>query len=144
MTRFFSPSTRGFYDEDLHRDMPPDAVELADDAYEALLAAQAEGQSIAVVANSVQAIEPPPPTPDAQLAIVRARRGRLLAATDAMVTVPDFPISETRRAELIVWRARLRDVPAALDPAAPFDTVAWPDPPAWMDDRGKIIAVEAN
>ena len=43
---YYAPSTGGFYDTDIHGDIPADAVEITSDKHAALLAAQAVGQAI--------------------------------------------------------------------------------------------------
>lgn len=48
---FYSKSTNGFYDNNLHENMPQDAVTVSDDTYQSLLAAQATGQVISADAN---------------------------------------------------------------------------------------------
>jgi hypothetical protein len=48
MTKKYSPSTKGFYSDDLHTtaQIPTDAVEVSDDLYTALFAAQSKGKVI--------------------------------------------------------------------------------------------------
>lgn len=64
---------------------------------------------------------------DKVLATVRAHRNGLLAATDAMVSVPDFPITAPQKAALIAYRQALRDLPSL--PIA-FGVIPWPTWPA--------------
>lgn len=144
MTSFFDAATGGFFDDSLHKDIPPTAIPLTDEAYLALLAAQGDGKLLTVVDGAVKAVLAPPPAPETQLEIIRRRRNRLLAATDKILSVPDFPISQDRRAALFHWRAALRDLPASLDAAAPFDSLAWPTRPDWLDECGEITAAETN
>jgi len=140
MTCFFSPAVGGFFDDALHRDLPLDAIQISAASHRELLEAQAEGKLIAVVAGEVQAIAPPPPSPTDQLAIIRRQRDRLLAVTDKLVAVSDFPITAAQREELLPWREALRDLPSTLDLAAPFDSVIWPARPAWLDESGEIVS----
>lgn len=46
MTLFYSPSTRGFYDSDIHPAVPDDAVKISRDMHHKLLQAQVEGHVI--------------------------------------------------------------------------------------------------
>lgn len=66
MTMFYSGSTRGFYDSDIHGSaIPEDAVEISADDYRALLSAQSQGSVIEADANGMPvAVVPPPPTLD--------------------------------------------------------------------------------
>ena len=59
-------------------------------------------------------------------AALRTERDRRLLLTDREIALPDFPISATRRAALLIYRQTLRDLPEnTTDPLAP----AWPVPP---------------
>lgn len=166
MDYFFSPSTGGFYNEPIHgarliaeplserqikagrtarylpnpaTKIPADAVAVDEATWRRLLAAQGEGKTIVVKAGRAEAVDPDPPSAADQLAIIRTRRNRLLAATDTMVAVPDYPITAEQRAELIAWREALRDVTAALDPAAPLDSAQWPARPSWIGENGEKL-----
>lgn len=57
MSRFYSPSTRGFYGL-FGVAPPPDAIEISDDQHAALMAAQAAGKVITVQGGVVVAVEP--------------------------------------------------------------------------------------
>lgn len=163
MPRYFSPSTGGFYVEAIHGArliaeqlsaaqiaarrkprmvanprtlIPADAVAVEQDEYDALMAAQADGQCIIARGGQPVAADPLPPSPDVQLANIRAKRNRLLAATDMMVAAPDYAINADERAELLAWRAALRDIMAAADAADPISTIAWPVAPDWLAAHG--------
>jgi hypothetical protein len=43
---FYSKSKEGFYDSEIHLEMPKDAIEISQEVYQALFAAQANGQEI--------------------------------------------------------------------------------------------------
>ena len=153
MTTFYSPSTGGFYDEAVHGPrlikadptageraagrtrartidnpdclIPADARSLSDKEYQALMDAQESGQMIAVRAGKLVAADRPPPSAEAARVAFRRRRDRLLARTDPMVAVPDYPISAERRDELLAYRRALRDAPAAAE---------WPTAPDWFGE----------
>lgn len=57
----FSKSTRGFYDPDINRLIPDDAIEIDRDAYLALIGGQSEGKLIAVDAAGVLVLSDQPP-----------------------------------------------------------------------------------
>lgn len=44
--KYYSPSTKGFYNSKIHNNIPPDAIFLSDEEYNDLLAAQSEGKVI--------------------------------------------------------------------------------------------------
>lgn len=163
MQHFFSPSSGGFYNEAIHGNqliaepqtkaqiaagrkpryrknpdcsIPADAIEVDHATWQELLAAQGEGKVIVVQTGRVVAVDPPPPPAEVQLAQIRARRDRLLQATDVMLSAPDYPISAEQREELVAWRAILRDFPAEIAPMLPIDTVEWPEAPGWLADKG--------
>lgn len=126
MNRFYSAAAGGFYLEGIH-DIPADAVAVSDEAFAALMDAQAEGQSIVAGADGAPVAVPRAFTPDEVLAQIRAQRDRLLAACD-FTQLPDSPLTEAQRAAWAEYRAALRDLPetCAADPAA----VVWPQKPA--------------
>ena len=162
MEHFFSPSTGGFYNEAIHGPrqiaepqtekqikagrqpryvanprcmIPADAVAVDQATWTGLLAAQGDGKAIVVRAGVPVAVARLQ-SAEEQLAAIRAKRDRLLAATDAMVTVPDYPLTEEQRAELVAWRAILRDFPAEIAPMLPLDAVVWPKAPGWLAGKG--------
>lgn len=162
---FFSPSTGSWFNEAIHGPrqladplteaqikagrkpryrpnpacaIPADAIAVDESRWMALLTAQGEGKVISIEAGRVVAIDPVP-TAEEQLAAIRARRDRLLLATDPMVTVPDYPITEEQRAELLAWRQALRDFPDLVAPTLPSADVEWPPRPSWIGERGEKL-----
>lgn len=144
MEIYFSPALAGFVTDATLGPIPDDAISVTEEQWVQLLEAQADGKAIVCLDGQVFAQEPAGPSPDAQMEIIRTMRDGLLRASDAMVGVPDFPISEVRRTELIAWRAQLRDLPAQIDPAAPLDTVQWPARPTWLGENAEVITPEQN
>lgn len=70
---YFSKSTGGFYDDDIHTSIPADAVEVDPDDHQALIEAQAQGKSIEADANGKPfAADPPPPSQSQQIAMLTA------------------------------------------------------------------------
>jgi len=60
MAKFYSASTKGFYDNTFHQTMPGDAVAVTDEAYAALFEAQAAGKIIQPDSNgNPEAVMPP-------------------------------------------------------------------------------------
>jgi hypothetical protein len=46
MTKLYSKTTKGFYDSEIHKIMPEDAVTITDEQYQSLLAQQSQGMAI--------------------------------------------------------------------------------------------------
>lgn len=164
---FFSPSTGGWYNEAIHGArqiadpltekqiaakrlpkyrpnpdcaIPADAIAVDHGRWLALLAAGGEGKVITVEAGRVVAIDRQA-TAEEQLAAIRAKRDRLLAATDAMVAAPDYPLTDEERARLITWRAALRDFPAEIASFLPLPAVevVWPARPSFIGELGEKL-----
>lgn len=73
-------------------------------------------------------LAPPAPT---LLDMIRAERNLLLARTDALMHVPDYP--EGYIDEIMAYRAALRDITDNLDPSwTQITQVVWPTPPNFI------------
>lgn len=109
---FYSKSTGGFYDREIHGDaIPADAVEITRDEHAALLAGQSAGQRIEADEHGHPMLRDVPVPAGEQLAdAARARRDALITATDYLL-MPDYPISAEQLAEVRAYRQALRDVP---------------------------------
>jgi hypothetical protein len=83
----YSPSTRGFYDSEVHEEIPSDGVALTRTQYEALLAAQAGGKTIVMSGGTPVAAAPPAPTL-AQARAVAVARMRAEGARRMLVVAP--------------------------------------------------------
>lgn len=121
MAFHYSPSTGGFYHSDIHgSDMPSDAVAISAARHAQLMAAQAQGQTIAPnAAGKPVDVAPAPPSMEA----LRAERNRLLAASD-YTQMSDAPLTAAQRNAWRSYRQSLRDLPA-IDPAS----LIWPTAP---------------
>lgn len=123
---FYSPSTGGFYDPDIHEDMPRDVVSITRARHQELLARQAMGEVIAPDADGQPITVPPQISKAEKLAQLRTRRDRLLRESDH-TQLPDAPISSEERAAWAAYRQALRDLPELY--AANPTSVVWPTPP---------------
>lgn len=73
MTIYYSPSTRGFYDDSVNTNIPEDKIEVSQSKYESLIADQSKGYSIGVNDKGVVvSIPPAPPTKQQTIAIYEA------------------------------------------------------------------------
>lgn len=78
----------------------------------------------------------PPPSPAAQMILLRNAREALLKMTDMMAVMDGYPISPEERDALAAWRQQLRDITKTVDPSAPFATAVWPEAPAFLKNHG--------
>lgn len=70
--KFFSKTTGGFYDSEIHgSQMPDDAAQITDEQHAALMAAQASGKRIGADANGAPIAITPPEPPQAELIAAR-------------------------------------------------------------------------
>lgn len=120
MARFFSKTTGGFYDDELHETMPPDALEVSDEVYAALFAAQAAGKMIkAGDGGAPVAVALPGPTPaQASAALARAVSEHIDQTAQAMgydnilaaISYADesaVPAFQAQGQALRAWRSRV-------------------------------------
>ena len=121
---YFSPSTMGFYNDELHLTMPDDAFSVTDEKYDSIFAELATGKVLAYEnGNLITKIPVRIKTWDD----IRSTRLRFLKASDYTDT-----ISFQRRSDETVfeswqtYRQQLRDIPTTF--SSP-DEVVWPTPP---------------
>ncbi|MBV4456269.1 MULTISPECIES: tail fiber assembly protein [Pseudomonas] len=68
------------------------------------------------------------PTPESEWAAIRARRNQLLRATD-YTQLPDYPVSDAQKVEVVAYRKALRAIPEqATEPS----TLVWPVLPIFL------------
>lgn len=134
---FYSPATRGFYDDRIHTALPEDAVEVTEGERAALLEGEASGMIIGVDALGRPVLHSPAPLSSEQAAeLERAWRDSALlvpcALRDRHRDEIELGIAATltseQFAELLAYIQQLRDWPQSeLFPAAEHRPV----PPAW-------------
>lgn len=74
---FFSPSTLGFYEVDIHRGViPDDAVEITSDYRWGIINGQCEGKRLVVVNGFPVLADPPKPTAGEMWTLIKAERDR--------------------------------------------------------------------
>jgi hypothetical protein len=151
MSRFFSPSTGGFYSEAVNGPrriegelsarerkagkrapmidnprctLPADAVEIGEERYGQLMQAQAEGKAITVLGGRPVAVERVPDAAERDQSR-RRERDRRLAASD-WTQLPDSPLDAAARTAWALYRQALRDLDmSGTDwPSEPAETAA--------------------
>lgn len=147
MTKYYSPSTGGFYDEAIHGArkvagpltpgqiaagrkpkmidnpdcrLPVDAVAITAELHAELLNAQADGKVIVARGNRPVAIDPVR-SPEEVLAANTARRDRLLMASDWTQLSDTLLDRPDYKVAMAAWRQALRDMDLSLGefPAEP-------------------------
>lgn len=102
---YYAKSTSGFYSREISGDkIPPDAVEITDEYYAALLSGQSAGKVIAADETGYPTLENAPALPPQVPAIVTMRQARLalhasglLAGVEAAIeSLEDPPKTEAR------------------------------------------------
>lgn len=122
---YFSPSTRGFYDDRIHGSIPSDKVEISAEERAAALDSLEPGLEIVAGPDGKPVAAPIALDAAEALIVLRARRDKLLRASDR-TQIPDYPISAEERDAWATYRQALRDLPETTgDPAA----VIWPISP---------------
>lgn len=82
---FYSPSTRGFYDDTIHAKLPTDAVAISEEDRAELLAGEAQGLQISVDATGWPVLmKPMPQTAEQEAAVERNWRDSALLLPCAM------------------------------------------------------------
>lgn len=101
--------------------IPAGATEISKGQFEALMAAQQKGASIAISRGKPVAV-PNAPSPEEHRAARRRRRDQLLASSD-WTQLPDSPLGEAEKADWREYREALRnlDMDATDWPLAPDD-----------------------
>lgn len=124
----YSKSTGGFYSAEVHgSNIPEDAVEVTAQEHAALLAGQSAGQQIFPnEAGHPALIDQPAPTAEQLAAGVRAKRNKLIAATDHLL-MPDYPLSADGSLAVRSYRQALRDI--SKQAGFPSE-IEWPSAPS--------------
>lgn len=133
---YFSKTTSGFYNDEINTDIPDDSVEISEEDYAALLAAQSDGKIITADANgNPVAIDRLPPTVE-QLTLIAEKTRDSLLATAAIRIAPlqdavDLGMATSaEQAALTAWK-QYRVVLNRITQQAGFPAaIEWPEMPA--------------
>ncbi|WP_404410120.1 tail fiber assembly protein (plasmid) [Escherichia marmotae] len=136
MTIYYSPSTKGFYDDNLKSDYqnnnswPEDLIEISEQWYNYLLQKQSEGKTINTNEyGQPVVVDPTPLTQDELIEQLERQKSRLLAEAESVI----FPLeravrlnmaTDEERSRLEAWE-RYSVLVSRVDTANP----EWPDKP---------------
>lgn len=126
----YSPSNNAFYDTAINRDIPEDAINIAEQAWADLLSGQAEGKLIACGADMRPCLtEQPLPTVDELISQAEDKRSRLRAEADAAIKplqdANDLGIAtDDEASQLIAWK-KYRVMLMRLD-ISNSERIIWP------------------
>ncbi|KJZ51988.1 phage tail assembly chaperone [Pseudomonas marginalis] len=140
---FYSASTGGFYDSDLHSVIPDDRVQITKDERAALISGESEGKVIVAGENGIPCLtERLPATSDDLAKLERKWRDGELASVlwlrerhrDQQEVGGDTSLSPEQFAELLVYLQELRDWPQASEFP---DSLYRPVPPSWIAQQAE-------
>lgn len=115
-------SFAGWYDSDIHSNIPATTIQVTDDVYHSTLLAMNSGKVATIVNGAIQLVDPPAPTYTWDQ--IRSKRDSLLKNTD-WTQLAD--VSPTVSNLYKPYRETLRNIPQAFsDP----NLVVWPNLPA--------------
>ncbi|WP_154845358.1 phage tail assembly chaperone [Pseudomonas fluorescens] len=135
---FYSASTGGFYDSDLHSVIPDDRVQITKDERATLISGESEGKVIFAGEHGIPSLaERLPATSDDLAKLERKWRDGELASVlwlrerhrDQQEVGGDTSLSPEQFAELLVYLQALRDWPQASEFP---DSLYRPVPPSWI------------
>ena len=122
--RFYSPSTKGFYNSDVNSEIPEDAVKITEEEYCNLYEGQSCGKII-VYKDKKLSLDIYKPSEEDLSRRAKAKRSELLKETDWVV----LRAKETGKQIPAIWksyRQALRDI--TLQDNYPFE-IEWPERP---------------
>jgi len=128
MTIYYSPSTGGFYDTDIHTVIPEDAIQTTHEERDALINQQSNLKRVGITSDGAVGfvdIVAPVKTADELAEAARSCRDALITKTDHLL-MPDYPISADSLVAVKVYRQLLRDITAQAEFPSVID---WPEMP---------------
>jgi hypothetical protein len=120
MAYFYSPTTSGFYVDEIHKKMPEDVVAVTDAEYRYLMEGQALGKIIVWKSRRVQLADFVPPAVSWE--DIRAKRDTILTKCD-WTQMPDNQLDAETKETWLVYRQALRNITETF---AHPDEVVWP------------------
>lgn len=124
MKYFYSPSTKGFYLEGVHANMPEDVFSVKPEQYVELMTGQMEGKEIYLAGTAKLGLRDQT-APEKTWEQVRAKRDRMLTNCD-WTQMSDCPLSDEKKNLWREYRQKLRDLPTAYGKPS---QVVWPSAP---------------
>lgn len=128
MALYYSKTERGFFDSDVHSEIPNDSIRITEEHRAYLLNEESKGRYITVENGKVVITDTDPReyTNDELLFFIRIKRNKLLSASDYTQS-SDYPISDEKRQEWADYRQQLRDITETF--AGNYKNVVWPTKP---------------
>ncbi len=119
MSKFYSKSTNGFYDEDLHGTaVPTDAVKITEDTYHSIMIGQAKGKTLTSDKDGQPVLSAPVSQADKPAITDGRDQQRYLASTDWYV----LRLVETAQAippDVVAKRKAARDAISTINQQKP-------------------------
>ena len=110
---FYSKSAGGFFSDEIHgKNIPSDAVQIADEVHFQLMEAQSKGKTIIGDVHGYPVavfVEEETPSMEELAESIRRERDKLLSGSD-WVMMPDVKMSEDLKSKWIEYRQALREV----------------------------------
>lgn len=120
MTKFYSRTTKGFYDPEFHKTMPEDAYEIGDELHLSLLQDQANGKVIVHNGDNPVAIDRiTTAIPNDKIwEMVREKRNQLLKDSDfsQLIDIQES-LTDEKKTQWSDYRKSLRDITKSENPA---------------------------
>ncbi|BFO03423.1 hypothetical protein KNHN1_18010 [Pseudomonas guariconensis] len=125
----YSLEEGGFYIYGVHSYIPSDAIEISNEVYEDLKVKLSLGHVISIGDDGALVALPDVLQGDGLSIMERAWRDDVISRTDYLA-MPDYPLTEEARTQLLDYRQQLRDWPS-MD-AFPSQE-SRPEPPPWLE-----------
>lgn len=128
MAKYYSSSSKGFYDDSIHKkeQIPSDAVLISEEDYNNIFTSQSKGKIIQSDDKGYPiVVSPPPPNVDQLLEQIRQKRDSLLYSTDKYM-ITDYPLTAAKKNEWKTYRQQLRDFTSNVN----LKNIVWPIPPS--------------
>lgn len=121
MTKFYSRTTKGFYDSNFHKTMPDDAYEISDELHISLLQEQVKGKVIVHNGDNPIAVDRPTSTITNEKIweMIREKRDQLLKDSDfSQLLDVQEAMSDEKKVQWSEYRKSLRDITNNENPVA--------------------------
>ena len=145
MTKYFSPSTLGFFDDSLKESYdvagtwPDDAVEVTDATWQEFIAAPANGKQLRADSSGGPAwVDIPAPTTDELITEAKENQANLITSAKSEISIWQTElllgtISDDDKESLIAWISYINELRAldfrSITDKDSYDAFVWPTKP---------------